>query len=127
MHSDPIADLLTRIRNGVKAFHESVTVPYSKIKEEILKILKTKGFIEDYKMVKDGNHQAIEVMLKESKGEFTLKRVSKPGQRIYLKHQELKPVKRGMGFHILSTSKGLMTNSEAYRQNLGGEIICEVY
>jgi len=127
MHTDPIADLLTRIRNASRARHEITSVPYSKIKENILKILKNKGFIADYTVEEEGKFKVLEITLKEELANINLKRVSKPGQRIYLKRGELRPVKSGIGMSIISTSKGLMTNSEARRQNLGGELICEIY
>lgn len=128
MHSDPIADLLTRIRNGHKAHHQSVTIPYSTIKEGILAIIKAKGFIESYSVneVRAGIKE-IEVTFGEGAKQMHLKRVSKPGQRIYIKKADLKPIKSGLGFTIISTSKGLMTNGEAYSKNLGGELICEIY
>lgn len=127
MHTDPIADLLTRIRNASKARHEITSVPHSKIKENILRILKNKGFIEDYSVETEGKFKVIEISLKEELSNINIKRVSKPGQRIYIKKDELRPIKSGIGISIVSTSKGLMTNSEARRQNLGGELICEIY
>ena len=127
MHSDPIADLLTRIRNAVKAHHQTVEVPYSKIKENILQILKKHNFIEDYTVVKTGQFPMLEITLNEERKELNLTRVSKPGQRIYIKKEQLKQIRSGLGLTIVSTSQGLMTNSEAHRKSLGGELICEVY
>mgnify|MGYP003442805582 FL=1 len=127
MHSDPIADLLTRIRNAVKAHHQTVEVPYSKIKENILQILKKHNFIEDYTVVKTGQFPMLEITLNEERKELNLRRVSKPGQRIYIKKEQLKQIRSGLGLTIVSTSQGLMTNSEAHRKSLGGELICEVY
>lgn len=127
MHTDPIADLLTRIRNASTAHHYSAVAPHSKVKEEILRILKERGFIEDYKVDTSGKFKELEVVLKEDNPNITLKRLSKPGQRIFLKKDELKSVKSGLGITIISTSKGLMTNYEARKANLGGELICEVY
>lgn len=127
MHTDPIADLLTRLRNAQNAHHQQVTAPYSKFKENLLEVIKTNGFIEDYKTEKEGAHNYLVIDLKESQKKLSLKRVSKPGQRIYLKTDELKPVKSGLGVLIVSTSKGLMTNSEAKKLNLGGEIVCEIF
>lgn len=126
MHTDPIADLLTRILNAAKAQHETVTVPYSKIKGNILKIMKAHGFIENYSVEKEAVHQSIKITIRDDKRDISIKRISKPGQRIYMKKEELKPVKSGLGINIISTSKGLMTNSEARKQNLGGELICEI-
>lgn len=125
MHSDPIADLLTRIRNASRAHHETVTLSHSKVKENILNVMKMKEFIEDYKTTTEGGFKILEITLKENPS-ISLKRVSKPGQRIYIKKEDLRTVKSGLGFQIISTSKGLMTNSQAKKQNLGGEIICEI-
>ena len=125
--TDPIADLLTRIRNAIKAHHQSLTVPYSKLKEGLVKIIKDHGFIEDYTVEKLNNHPTLEIVLKETIGDLTLKRISKPGQRIYIKNTDLKAVKSGLGIAIISTSKGLMTNQEAKKLKLGGEMICEIY
>lgn len=127
MHTDPIADLLTRIRNASRAHHESVVVSHSKMKENILQILKERGFIEDYKTDKEGQFPALNIELKEDRKDLSLVRVSKPGQRIYVKKDEIKKVKSGLGIAIISTSKGLMTNLDARKANLGGELICEIY
>ncbi len=127
MHTDPIADLLTRIRNAGRAHHEKVSAPYSKIKEGILKVLKTKGYVEDFKVETEGKFKVLTITLKEGRTDLSLTRISKPGQRIYIKTDELKTIKSGLGIVILSTSKGIMTNYEARKQNLGGELICEVY
>lgn len=127
MHTDPISDLLTRIRNAINAGHETATVPYSKIKMGILAVIKAKGFITDFKEVKVGNHPEIEITLNEEMHKITLKRVSKPGQRIYVKKEDLKTIKSGLGFTIISTSKGVMEGAEAKKQRLGGELICEIY
>lgn len=125
MNTDPIADLLTRIRNAQNAEHSVVSVPHSKIKEEILRVMKEKGFINAYKT--EGEiKKNLTVELNEEK-ELTLRRVSKPGQRIYLKNNELEVVKSGLGISIVSTSKGIMTNAQAKKQKLGGEVICEIY
>ncbi|MBI2634263.1 30S ribosomal protein S8 [Candidatus Peregrinibacteria bacterium] len=126
MYTDPIADMLTRIRNAIMAHHETVTVPYSKIKEEILRIMKANKFINEYADEAEGSHKLLRITLNEERVGLTLTRVSKPGQRIYLKKDKLKPLKSGLGIRILSTSKGLMTNSEAKKQNIGGELICEI-
>jgi small subunit ribosomal protein S8 len=125
MHSDPIADLLTRIRNAASAKHLSLVVPYSRIKTEILEIMKRKEVIADFKVEKGEKFQEIKIELLEGK-KANLVRASKPGQRIYLKKDEIKTVKSNLGFSIVSTSKGLMTNTEARKQGLGGEIICVV-
>ncbi|MBI4231902.1 30S ribosomal protein S8 [Candidatus Peregrinibacteria bacterium] len=127
MHTDPIADLLTRIRNAAKAHHQVLSVPHSTIKENILKIMQETGFISNYKAEGEGINKALLIDLKENAEELTLTRISKPGQRIYIKSQDLRHIKSGLGISIISTSKGLMTNVEARKQKLGGELICEIY
>lgn len=124
MYTDPIADLLTRIRNASSANISVVRIPHSKLKESILKILLEKKFIEKY-TVEGETMPDLEVTLKESE-KLTLKRISKPGQRIYMKSEKMKPLRSGRGISIISTSKGLMTSEEAKKSNLGGEVICEV-
>jgi small subunit ribosomal protein S8 len=127
MITDPIADLLTRIRNAEKAKKEVVTLPYSRIKHDICNILVSEKCIK--KVEKTGDVKAeLVITLDLYKGfDLTLNRVSRPGQRIYKKYLDLKPVKSGLGFDIISTSKGLMTQKEAYKQKLGGEFICRIY
>jgi len=128
MNTDPIADLLTRIRNASRVHHESTHVPHSNVKESILKVLKEKEFISDYKVETDNkNFKSIIITLNENKSDITLKRVSSPGQRIYIKKEDLKIIKSGLGITIISTSKGVMSNLEANKQNLGGELLCEIY
>lgn len=128
MNTDPIADLLTRLRNASRAHHETMHVPHSKLKENILKVMKEKNFISDYKIETDKkNFKTLKVTLNENRSDITLKRVSSPGQRIYVKNMELKRIKSGLGITIISTSKGVMTNIEAKKQNLGGELLCEIY
>lgn len=127
MHSDPIADLLTRIRNAAKAHHQTVEVSHSKIKENILAILKRYKFIEDYRVSENGGFKTLEINLNEARKDLHLRRISKPGQRIYIKNDQLKQIRSGLGLTIVSTSQGLMTNTEAYKKSLGGELICEVY
>lgn len=128
MNTDPISDLLTRIRNASRVHHATTSVPHSKLKENILKVMKEKGFISDYKVETDKkNFKSIIITLNENKADIILKRVSSPGQRIYIKNKDLKPIKSGLGLTIISTSKGVMTNIEAKKQNLGGELLCEIY
>ncbi|MBU1992683.1 MAG: 30S ribosomal protein S8 [Patescibacteria group bacterium] len=127
MNTDPIADLLTRIRNATSAGHDFTRVPYSKIKENILVVLKNNGFIESYQKAKSGKFDELVIDLKKGKKSIHLKRISKTGQRIYIKRKELKSIRSGLGLNILSTPKGIMTGEEARKQNLGGELICEVY
>jgi len=127
MITDPIADLLTRIRNAEKAKKEVVTLPYSKIKHEICQILVDEKCIQKVEKTGETKPELV-VTLDLYKGfNLTLKRVSRPGQRIYKKYLDLKPVKSGLGFDIVSTSKGLMTQKKAYSQKLGGELICRIY
>ncbi len=126
MHTDPIADLLTRIRNASQAHHQKLSAPYSKIKENILKVMKAMKFISDYKVEGEGTAKEVVVELSEERAGISLKRISKPGQRIYVKGEDLKVIKSGLGIQIISTSKGIMTNIEAKKLNLGGELICEL-
>lgn len=127
MYTDPISDLLTRIRNASNANHTALSMPYSKIKENILKIMQEKGFIENFKKEKEGDRDILNIELKDTGKSLTLNRISKPGQRIYTKYSDLKPIKSGLGIVIISTPQGLMTNLEARKKHLGGEILCEIY
>jgi small subunit ribosomal protein S8 len=128
--SDPVADMLTRIRNGAKAKFTSVDIPGSKLKIEMARILKDEGFIKNYKFLKDGKQGVLRLYLKYGQGQtsavLSMKRVSKPGRRTYTKSKDLRPVLSGMGISILSTSKGLMTDKQARKENIGGEILCTV-
>ena len=130
--TDPIADYLTRIRNGVMAGHKVVEIPGSNVKKEITKILHNKGYILSYKFVDDEKQGVIKIALKyHPKSKIPaikkIERVSKPGLRKYTGADELPRILNGLGIAILSTSKGLMTNKEAKDQNVGGEIMCYVY
>ena len=129
--SDPIADMLTRIRNAVKAKFNSVDIPGSKLKVEIAKILKDEGYIRNYKFLKDGKQGILRVYLRYGNGQadvvYGLKRISKPSRRVYVKSKDVKPVLNGMGISILSTSKGVMTDKKARRENVGGEILCNIW
>ena len=127
MNTDPIADLLTRIRNAQTRGRQTVVVPYSKIKAQICDILKASKMINESKELSNSKFKELELSLNNEKLKLTLTRVSRPGQRIYLKAQEIKHIKSGLGIGIISTSKGLMTTQEARKQGLGGELICEVY
>ncbi len=126
MNTDPIADLLTRIRNAHMAHKQNINAPYSKVKENILKVMKRYKFIEDYKVNTETTHKTLDVALSENRKDMDLNRVSKPGQRIYLKSTDLKIIKSGLGISIISTSKGVMSNIEAKKENLGGELICQI-
>jgi len=130
--TDPIADFLTRLRNGLMVRKRFVIVPYSKIKVAILKILKDKGLISGFSFKESSNNKkSIVVYLRyDEKGEpflENLRRVSKPGRRIYLKAKDLKPLRKGYAFRIISTSRGIMTDDESRKRKLGGEVICEIY
>jgi small subunit ribosomal protein S8 len=127
---DPIADMLTRIRNAIMASHESVLVPSSKIKLSIVKILSEQGFIDRYEVLKGKPQPMIKIYLKYTDDQPTilgLERVSKPSLRVYVERHEIPRVYGGLGIAILSTSKGIMTGQEAWRQRLGGEILCYVW
>jgi len=129
--TDPIADMLTRIRNAYAAKHQKVDVPVSKIKLEIARILKEEGFINNYKMIGEGVRRNIRIYLRYStKGELVmsrLERVSKPGCRVYIKGSAVPSVLGGMGINIISTSRGVMTDRRARRDKIGGELLCRVY
>ena len=129
--SDPIADMLTRIRNAVKAKFSSVDIPGSKLKVELAKILKDEGFIRNYKFLKDGKQGILRVYLRYGTGQsnviYGLKRISKPSRRIYIKSKDIKPIYNGMGLSILSTSKGVMSDKTARQENVGGEILCNIW
>jgi len=129
--TDPIADMLTRIRNAYAAKHQKVDVPVSKIKLEIARILKEEGFINNYKLIGEGVRRNIRIYLRYgTKGEQVmsrLERVSKPGCRIYIKGTAVPSVLGGMGINIISTSRGVMTDRRARRDKVGGELLCRVY
>ena len=128
--TDPIADMLTRIRNANNAKHESVNVPASKLKLAIAKILIEEGYIKSYQFVEDGNQGVIKITLKylgKEKVITGLRRVSKPGLRMYVGADELPKVLRGLGIAIVSTSKGVMTDKEARKLHVGGEVLAFVW
>ena len=127
MITDPIADLLTRIRNAGAAKKALVHVPYSGVKENICRVLKENEYIANVKTVGEGVAKELLVELLENKRDICLTRVSKPGQRIYVKRDGIKKVLNGLGISIISTPKGIMSGSEARKANLGGELLCEVY
>jgi small subunit ribosomal protein S8 len=128
--SDPVADMLTRIRNAVMVRHDSVLVPSSKIKVAIARILKEEGFITDYELVKGKTHQNIKIQLRYDDANEPmitgLERVSKPGLRVYVGQNEIPRVAGGLGIAIVSTSKGVMTGYTAWHQGVGGELLCYV-
>ncbi len=125
--TDPIADLLTRIRNAYHARKDNVVVPHSKIKAAVLQVLKDRKFIHDFKEIKNNGFTEIEITLHHDISELNLKRVSKPGQRIYIKSDLMKKINGGLGVAIISTSKGIMSGEEAQKLKVGGELLCEVY
>jgi len=132
MVTDPIADYLTRIRNAQMASHRIVEIPASNLKKRITEILYTQGYILKYKFEDDAKQGVIKIALKydpQSKipAIQSLERVSRPGLRTYSKPQDFKRVKNGLGISIISTSKGIMTDKEAKAQNVGGEVLCNVY
>jgi len=129
--SDPIADMLTRIRNAIMVRHDSVLMPSSRMKLSIAKILKEEGFISDYEVLRDKLHRVIKIYLRYVDNKQTLlsgmQRVSKPGLRVYVQKKEIPRVYGGIGIAIVSTSKGVMTGRQAWRQGIGGELLCYVW
>jgi len=131
MMTDPIADMLIRIKNALMARHKTVSIPASKIKLEIARILKEEGYIEDYKFIDEKPQGRIEIVLKYDENKRPViagvRRVSKPGRRIYRGYRELPKVLDGLGIAIISTSQGIMTDHEARRRKVGGEVLCEIW
>jgi small subunit ribosomal protein S8 len=131
MVTDPIADLLIRLQNAGKRGHEAVLIPASRLKSEVLRVLKSEGFIVDFEPAADEGHPMLSVRLRYvADGEpviTTMRRVSKPGRRVYVKRREVKQVRAGLGVAIVSTSKGVMTDQECRRAGLGGEVLCQVW
>ena len=129
--TDPIADMLTRIRNGIIAKHETVDIPASNIKREIARILLEEGYIKGYDVIEDGKQGLIRVALKYGKdGQkviLGLKRISKPGLRVYADKNTVPKVLNGLGISIISTSKGILTDKQARELGVGGEVICYVW
>ena len=129
--TDPIADFLTRIRNGIQAAHATVDIPASRLKVEMARILREQGYIDDYSTEPGRVGQVLRVRLKYTEGRQPvisgMKRVSKPGRRTYVGHGEIPKVQGGMGTTIVSTSKGVMTGHEARRQGVGGEVVAYVW
>jgi small subunit ribosomal protein S8 len=131
--TDPIADMLTRIRNASRARHQRVSVPWSRLKESIIKILIEEGYLKDQKKVKAaiGGGEEIVIQLKFDRENRPiiggLKRVSTPGRRVYVGSKSMAPVRKGLGVHVLSTPKGILVDREAQKAKVGGELICSVW
>jgi len=129
--TDPIADMLTRIRNAINRRHASVDIPHSKMKESIARILQDEGFIQRYEIVPDGRFQALRVHLKYAEGRRPvlthLRRLSTPGRRLYAGSAQIPRALGGLGIVIVSTPRGVITGTRARRENVGGELICEVW
>lgn len=129
--SDPIADMLTRIRNATSRRHKHVSMPKSKMKEDIARILKDEGYIDDFETVGEGHHEALRLTLRYTPERDAvishLERVSRPGRRVYTKRKDIPWVLQGMGVAIMTTPKGVMTGKQARRENTGGEVLCYVW
>ncbi|MBI4703834.1 MAG: 30S ribosomal protein S8 [Deltaproteobacteria bacterium] len=131
MLTDPISDMLARIRNATLARHDRTRVPFSRLKMSVAEILKREGYIEDVSDGEAGGHRMLLIVLKYGKGRKSaidgLRRVSRPGRRVYVGRSRIPHVSAGLGVSILSTSRGLMTDREARQQGVGGELLCEVW
>lgn len=129
--TDPIADFLTRIRNANTVYHDKVEIPSSNMKKAMAEIFKTEGFVKDVEFIDDGKQGVIRVYLKygpnREKVISGVKRISKPGLRVYAKRDEIPRVLGGLGMALISTSKGIMTDKQARKQGLGGEVVCYVW
>src|ERR1700690_419519 len=131
MTTDPIADMLTRIRNALQARHPKVDVPASRLKTDIAKILKDEGYIANYKLTDEGAKRSIRIYLKYTPGNVPvisrIERVSRPGCRVYVGSQEVPKVLGGLGINILTTARGVMTGSSARKERVGGEVLCQLW
>ncbi|ADH86133.1 30S ribosomal protein S8 [Desulfurivibrio alkaliphilus] len=129
--SDPLADMLTRIRNAGMAGHESLEMPHSKIKAGMAAILKQEGYIDDFQVSEDDKQGILKITLRyddrRQQAITGIKRCSSPGRRIYVKHDRIPKVMSGLGVAVLSTSKGVMTDKQAREQKIGGELLCQVW
>ena len=129
--TDPIADFLVRIKNGQKARFDKVDIPASKMKLSLARLLKDEGYIKNYKLIRDNKQDIVRVQLKYGDNREAaitgLKRVSKPGCRMYVGHDDIPRVLNGLGIHILSTSRGIMTDRQARKDGIGGELLCSVW
>jgi len=128
--TDPIADMLTRVRNANRALHDKVDIPSSKLKLQIAKIMKEEGLVKNFKVIEDKKQGVLRIYLKYGAGNqrilTRLERISRPGLRVYVKNKEMTKAKRGVGLAVISTSKGLMTDKRAQEMGLGGELICYI-
>jgi small subunit ribosomal protein S8 len=131
MMTDPIADMLTRIRNGALARHERVEMPHSKLKEHVATVMRAEGYLDDVRTSESDEAKLLTLVLRYGRDRESaidgLRRVSTPGRRVYVRHDRINRVCSGMGISILSTSRGVMTDREARRQRVGGELLCEVW
>jgi small subunit ribosomal protein S8 len=129
--TDPVADLLTRIRNAINARQQKLDIPTSKLKIEIARILKEEGYISNFKATEEGGHKVLRLYLKYGSNNdaaiTNLSRVSRPGCRVYVGHSEIPRVLGGLGINILTTPRGVMTGRQARKSGIGGEILCEVW
>jgi small subunit ribosomal protein S8 len=128
--SDPIADMLTRVRNASHAKHEKVDVPASRVKNEIARLFKEGGYVKNFKIIDDKKQGILRIYLKydvEDREIINLKRISKPGRRVYVDSLHIPKVLNGLGMSVLSTSKGILTDKEARKSNVGGEVLCYVW
>jgi small subunit ribosomal protein S8 len=131
MTSDPIADMLTRVRNAMASRHPKVDVPASRLKAEIARILKEEGYIVNFKVAEEGVKRVIKIYLKYSAANAPvitrIERVSRPGCRVYVGHEDIPRVQGGLGINILTTPRGVMTGRTAHREGVGGEVLCQIW
>jgi len=131
MMTDPIADMLTRIRNATMARHDRVEMPHSRLKEHIAAVMKSEGYLDDVRLSEGDGPRMLTLVLRYGRERESaidgLRRVSTPGRRVYVRHDRIQRVCSGMGISILSTSRGVMTDREARRQRVGGELLCEIW
>jgi small subunit ribosomal protein S8 len=131
MMTDPIADMLTRIRNATMARHDRVEMPHSRLKEHVADVMKSEGYLDDVRISEGEDPRTLTIVLRYGRDRQSaidgLRRVSTPGRRVYVRHDRIERVCSGMGISILSTSRGVMTDREARRQRVGGELLCEVW
>jgi len=128
--SDPLGDMLTRIRNGQRVAKPTVSCPFSNVRESVCQVLTNEGYIRGYKIVENDNKKDLSIELKYNEGEGVIreiKRVSKPGRRVYSKIKDLEPHRNGLGINVISTPRGVMPDYQARNENVGGEVLCQVY